>query len=61
MDCPVSVVFLFKDAQQICDAILSSTFSLQAFRMPQKVFIKRFDTQVNMWIMDAKNFPAKKK
>ena len=35
--------------------------SLQAFRMPQKIFIKRLDTQLNMWILEAKNFPPKKK
>ena len=29
--------------------------------MPQKIFIKRLDTQLNMWILEAKNFPAKKK
>lgn len=35
--------------------------SLQAFRMPQKIFIKRLDTQLNMWVLEAKNFPPKKK
>ena len=61
MDYPVSMALSAKDTEQKYDAILSSTFSLQAFRMPQKIFIKRLDTQLNMWISEAKNFPAKKK
>ena len=29
--------------------------------MPQKIFIKRLDTQLSMWVLEAKNFPPKKK